>query len=532
MQYGSANQVLSLNYFGASESRTYNTLVQLTNVTIPGQINMTYNYPAGANSGKISSQSDSISGETVTYTYDSLNRLLTASGSGWNQSFGYDAFGNLVSKSGSNSPPLSISVNAATNQIQGVSGLSYDANGNQLYGGVAFDSENRIVTAPGVQYAYDSQNKRIWKGTFSGSTMTAQEAYFYGVDGQKLGTYSLYLNTTSPVYLSCTNTNLAVFFGGKRVAVNGVAFVQDRLGSQGKYFPYGEDRGTPLPNDQVKFATYTRDSATGLDYADQRYYSNQFARFMTPDPYKASGGPAEPMSWNQYTHTRGDPINRTDVRGLQDESPNDPCRENPNQPACNPLPSPIVPPDQYVEPTLPDAPNEVANKPPNINSALRGKAEQAIIGLSPGCQHELGSHWNLYSGELSLLYKVNDKNQFAANFFDARDKQVGNLQMNYWGYNSSMSTSDYVNSEDRIAFVSISGSKISNSVVLGSAFFNATAAEQAATLVHEVLHSYTGWGDVDLARAIFGTEFVTEELASKAINKFLQVGCDFDKYFQ
>ena len=97
----------------------------------------------------------------------------------------------------------------------------------------------------------------------------------------------------------------AVFFGGKRVEVNGVAFGQDRLGSntQGKYFPYGEDRGTPIANDQVKFATYTRDSATGLDYADQRYYSNQFGRFRTADPYSATtysiNSPQTPPTWNR-----------------------------------------------------------------------------------------------------------------------------------------------------------------------------------------------------------------------------------------
>ncbi len=203
---------------------------------------------------------------------------------------------------------------ATTNQIQGVSGLSYDNNGNELYGGVAYDAENRVLTAPGVQYAYDSQNKRVWKGTFSGSTLTAQETYFYGVDGRKLGTYSLTLNGSQ---LTATTTQTAVLFGGKRVAVNGVAFVPDRLGSntQGKYFPYGEDRGTPIANDQVKYATYTRDSATGLDYGDQRYYSNQFGRFMSPDPYKASGGPSDPQSWNRYAYTRGDPITYSDPTG-------------------------------------------------------------------------------------------------------------------------------------------------------------------------------------------------------------------------
>src|SRR5258708_39598137 len=67
----------------------YNSLGQLTNITdtlatspyTPYQ-NLTYNYPTnGTNIGKISSISNAISGETVTYTYDSLNRLNTASGS-------------------------------------------------------------------------------------------------------------------------------------------------------------------------------------------------------------------------------------------------------------------------------------------------------------------------------------------------------------------------------------------------------------------------------------------------------------------
>ena len=249
---------------------------------------------------------------------------------GWSETFGYDAFGNLTSKTPSGgAPQLSVGVNPANNQI---TGQSYDANGNQYYYNglyLTFDAENRILTAPGVEYAYDSQNKRVWKGTFSGSTLTAQEAYFYGVDGQKLGTYSL---TPSGSQLIVSTTQTAVFFGGKRVAVNGVAFVPDRIGSntQGKYFPYGEDRGTPIANDQVKFATYTRDSATGLDYADQRYYSNQFGRFTSPDPYKASAGPSDPGSWNRYSYVQGDPVNHTDRSGLNRDAED--CIDDPE--AC------------------------------------------------------------------------------------------------------------------------------------------------------------------------------------------------------
>jgi RHS repeat-associated protein len=76
-----------------------------------------------------------------------------------------------------------------------------------------------------------------------------------------------------------------------------------------------------LLNDQVKFATYTRDSATGNDYADQRYYSSTLGRFMTADPYTASGGPGSPTSWNRYAYTRGDPANSIDRTGLLNTAP-------------------------------------------------------------------------------------------------------------------------------------------------------------------------------------------------------------------
>ena len=82
----------------------------------------------------------------------------------------------------------------------------------------------------------------------------------------------------------------ATFFGSKRIGT------YDRLGTAKynpngqpqSFYPYGEDRGTVQPNDSLKFATYTRDSATGLDYADQRYFASNFGRFMSPDPYPGS----------------------------------------------------------------------------------------------------------------------------------------------------------------------------------------------------------------------------------------------------
>jgi RHS repeat-associated protein len=182
--------------------------------------------------------------------------------------------------------------------------------------------ENRIasVSAAGVQYAYDSRNKRIWKSTLTNGNL-AQEVYFYGADGQKIGTYAFQLaliNGVAPEMTDNGNIKLAVFFGSKRLGTFdrlGTAKYDQQNGVAISLYPYGEDRGTIQPNDSLKFATYTRDTATGLDYADQRYYASNFGRFMSPDPYRASGGPKSPGSWNRYTYVEGDPVNFYDPHG-------------------------------------------------------------------------------------------------------------------------------------------------------------------------------------------------------------------------
>jgi RHS repeat-associated protein len=321
--YNAANQLLGLNYLGIAETRQYNNLNQMTNLTAGSGINITYTFPAGANNGKISQQANSVSQETVTYQYDSLNRLFSASSTqSWGETYGYDGFGNLLSKTPTGgAPTLSQSVNTANNQIVGV---TYDANGNQLSGGYGYDAENRMATATGIQYGYDSRNKRVWSGAASGSSVT-QTVYFYGVGGQRLGIYSFVTppSELGAPQLSDVPKSLAVYFGGKRVGTvtNGAtgSFTQDRLGSNGSYYPYGEARGT-VPQDDVGYATYTNDSATGLQYADQRYYASNFGRFMSPDPYRAnngsSGDPRDTKSWNRYAYVEGDPINFGDPQGL------------------------------------------------------------------------------------------------------------------------------------------------------------------------------------------------------------------------
>ena len=84
VSYGPANELLSMSYGAVlgnmTETRQYNSMLQLTRLTIPGQIDVQYNFGSGSKNGKIYSQTDYISGETVSYQYDALNRLISASG--------------------------------------------------------------------------------------------------------------------------------------------------------------------------------------------------------------------------------------------------------------------------------------------------------------------------------------------------------------------------------------------------------------------------------------------------------------------
>jgi len=92
-------------------------------------------------------------------------------------------------------------------------------------------------------------------------------------------------------------------------------------GQQVNYFPYAEER-TSTTEGMEKFATYFRDGG-GVDYADQRYYSSVSGRFNGPD---SSGHPShtDPTSWNRYAYVQGDPINFFDPTGQNQADPNDP----------------------------------------------------------------------------------------------------------------------------------------------------------------------------------------------------------------
>ncbi len=326
--YGPSNELLIMNGL-VYETRSYNSMLQLTGVA-NNAVDMGYVYSSTQNNGKIISQIDAISGETVQYTYDALNRLAsaTATNGSWGQSYQYDGFGNLTNQNvTAGSAPLYTAGYDANNHAG-----CEDANGNntcQVDGaghGFVYDVENRPITLgslnPPFRYSYAPGNKRVWRGLFTSGNLTTDEVTFWGVNGQKLAVYQLtYTNLTTPPtqanwvwYASQTGTN---YYFGSKLIKNASGYVgTDRLGSIGKFYPWGQEKPSATTNGTEKFTGYFRDSETGLDYAMNRYHNPGTGRFMTPDPSNGSMAATTPLSWNRYSYVLGDPIKFTDSTGL------------------------------------------------------------------------------------------------------------------------------------------------------------------------------------------------------------------------
>jgi RHS repeat-associated protein len=145
-------------------------------------------------------------------------------------------------------------------------------------------------------------------------------------NGQKLGTYQLTAvlgcyyasqqcgNGVAPQFYA-SQTGTYYYFGGRMVK-NAQGWVYpDRLGSIGKFYPYGTERPSATTNGTEKFTGYLRDGETGLDYADQRYEQPGMGRFLTADPGNA-GYLSNPQSLNRYSYVLDDPINNQDPEGL------------------------------------------------------------------------------------------------------------------------------------------------------------------------------------------------------------------------
>jgi RHS repeat-associated protein len=81
------------------------------------------------------------------------------------------------------------------------------------------------------------------------------------------------------------------------------------------------DKYSSADNIRQQFTGYERDTESGLDYAQARYYNTKHGRFTSVDPLKASATIRNPQTFNRYSYVLNSPYKFTDPLGLLPLSP-------------------------------------------------------------------------------------------------------------------------------------------------------------------------------------------------------------------
>lgn len=283
-----------------------------------------------------------------TYKYDAIARLTeakekTGTTTNWQQTFGYDIFGNRTSLSqsinGSSIPNTNINhptIDPTNNRFTTGQGYTFDSNGNLIQDAegrsFTFDGNDkqtvvRDLNIPTTQqnpdanvigrYYYDASGARVKKVTNTETTV-----FIYDAAGALAAEYSTQVETANPQENYLTTDHL----GSPRVITDKTGNVVARR----DFMPFGEELGAGIGTrtatlnyaatgtDAVRkrFTGYEKDQETQLDFAEARMYQNKHGRFTAVDPLMASARPIDPQTFNRYTYTGNNPINRTDPSGL------------------------------------------------------------------------------------------------------------------------------------------------------------------------------------------------------------------------
>jgi RHS repeat-associated protein len=171
-----------------------------------------------------------------------------------------------------------------------------------------------------VTYTYDANGRRVQKS----------DGTLYWVD-----------DSLRPLSVGTTSGSITrdyIFLGGKRIAFvplssgNPYYYLSDHLGStavvasgdgktiqwEADYFPFGSVQQifTNIVGNNYEFTGYENDSETGYNYANARFQSGRWGRFLSPDPSLGSIDLTNPQSLNRQAYVLNNATNMIDSLGL------------------------------------------------------------------------------------------------------------------------------------------------------------------------------------------------------------------------
>ncbi len=269
------------------------------------------------------------------YQYDALHRLTSENSTGGNyqQTYTYDNFGNIVTKSNGTATMLYAYGNSQ--HIHAVSSISvggvtknfdYDANGNMIVGHdfanlasiasrqIAYNADNKPVQIIHSGYGttsmvYDGNGGRVKKTGPAGTSLYVGQ-HFEVINGEEIK--YIFAGKQRVAKVSTAGT---YYYHGDHL--NSAAAMTDSNGNiveTSNYEPFGgmrEHAGQAVSN--YKYTDQQLDPETGLYYYGARYYDPTVGRFVSPDSIVPNY--ANPQAFNRYAYCLNNPLVYTDPSG-------------------------------------------------------------------------------------------------------------------------------------------------------------------------------------------------------------------------
>ncbi len=263
--------------------------------------------------------------QTCNNTYDDLGRISGNNcGSAWQQTFSYDAFGN-ISKTGS----ISWQPGYNSNNQYTLGSTSYDASGNLLndsFNTYTWDGYGNLATVNSATVTNDAFGRMVENASRSlevvyppmgGSAIAAMQ-------GQTLG--EAWVPLPGGATAAYNRNDLDMYYYADWLgSVRQLSWPNRTPLPMMAYAPFGEGYAGGTPMD-VEF-TAGGYSLTVLQPENQggslqdfmfRRYSPVQGRWISPDPSGlAAVDPTNPQSWNRYAYVNNSPLNGIDPTGLE-----------------------------------------------------------------------------------------------------------------------------------------------------------------------------------------------------------------------
>ena len=280
---------------------------------------LTYSYDL---KGNITAINDAVNGINHTYTYDFLDRLTGAVGSGtdaYSESYAYDALGNILSKTGVGSYSPNYATKPHTIGAAGSYSFTYDLNGNMLTKtgpsnqlNITWNEDNKPSNINSTQITYDGSGNRVRK---VGSTTTLYFGDAYELRGS-VEVYHLFANNTRIASIR-TDGNTQYYHGNHLHSANDVTDQYGNLKETIEYFPFGTYRSrtttTGSPKVNYTFTDQEDDEELGLYNYDARQYDPLMGRFISADSIVPE--PGDLQAFNRYSYVKNNPLVYTDPSG-------------------------------------------------------------------------------------------------------------------------------------------------------------------------------------------------------------------------